>query len=103
MINLSLGHPAGELHDRPTLRGRRSGLKAGIVVVCAAGNKGGIRTSTTAGWTNEGWGTAYGSIESPGNDPYVITVGAMKNTDGRHRANDRSGPIPVAGLLVWIS
>ena len=38
-----------------------------------------------AGADNEGWGTAYGSIESPGNDPYVITVGATKNVDGSVR------------------
>ena len=37
---------------------------------------------------NEGWGTAYGSIASPGNDPYVITVGAMKNYNG-NRNYDR--------------
>ena len=37
---------------------------------------------------NEGWGTTYGSIQSPGNDPYVITVGATKSMDGI-RAHDR--------------
>ena len=38
--------------------------------------------------SNEGWGTAYGSIQSPANDPYVITVGAMKSMDGV-RADDQ--------------
>ena len=52
------------------------------MVVCAAGNDGRISTTQTVGTSNEGWGTAYGSIESPGNDPYVITVGATKSVDG---------------------
>ena len=40
-----------------------------------------FRTTTDPALDNEGYGTAYGSIQSPGNDPYVITVGAMKATD----------------------
>ena len=42
----------------------------------------------TSGWSNEGYGTAYGSIQSPANDPYVITVGATKSMDGS-RAHDK--------------
>ena len=57
-------------------------------MVCAAGNEGRITPGTTAGASNEGYGTNYGSIQSPGNDPYVITVGAMKNIDGI-RMDDR--------------
>ena len=42
VINLSLGPPGQrELHDRPAVSGRRGRLdRAGIVVVCAAGNDG---------------------------------------------------------------
>jgi serine protease AprX len=65
--------------------------------VCAAGNNG--RYSPTIvdpnwlkdyGWDvgNEGYLANFGSIQSPGNDPYVITVGAMKTIDGV-RADDR--------------
>jgi len=62
--------------------------KAGIVVVCAAGNNGRISPLALPGLNNEGYGAAYGSVQSPGNDPYVITVGAMKNHNGL-RAYDR--------------
>ena len=55
------------------------GWQAGIVVVCAAGNRGRLNNADPNG------GVAYGTINSPGNDPYVITVGAV---------ND-SGTVPV--------
>ena len=44
--------------------------KAGITVVVAAGNYGRANPTTTFG---------YGTITAPGNDPYVITVGAMND------------------------
>ena len=63
--------------------------KAGIVVVCAAGNTGRQSNATQAGRDNEGFGTAYGSIQSPGNSPYVITVGAMKTGGAGGRGYDK--------------
>jgi len=51
--------------------------KNGIVVVVAAGNNG--RYLPTEG---------YGTITSPGNDPYVITVGAMKPMGTPTRTDD---------------
>lgn len=89
VINLSLGHPISESYTTdPLCQAVEYAWKSGIVVVCAAGNDGRLSSTQTPGAPNEGWGTNYGSIESPGNDPYVITVGAMKNYDG-NRANDR--------------
>jgi len=89
VMNLSLGHPVGESYKTdPLCQGVEAAWKAGVVVVCAAGNSGRASASNTAGAANEGWGTAYGSIQSPGNDPYVITVGAAKSIDGV-RAHDR--------------
>jgi len=89
VINLSLGHPVGESYTTdPLCQAVEAAWQAGIVVVCAAGN-GGRANAAASGpaGDNEGWGTAYGSIQSPGNDPCVITVGAMKSTDGV-RAHD---------------
>ncbi len=79
VINLSLGHPVGESYTTdPLCQAAEAAYKAGIVVVCAAGNAGRLNTANTTGLDNEGWGTNYGSVASPGNDPYVITVGAAK-------------------------
>ena len=90
VVNLSLGHPVGESYTTdPICQAVEAVYQAGIVVVCAAGNEGRLNGGTyTAGLDNEGWGTAYGSIQSPGNDPYVITVGATKSLDG-NRADDK--------------
>src|SRR5579884_1144963 len=83
VLNLSLGHPVGESYTLdPLCQAVEQAWQAGIVVVCAAGNNGRLNTVQTTGLDNEGWGTNYGSITVPGNDPYVITVGAMKSLDG---------------------
>ncbi len=94
VVNLSLGHPVGEsCTTDPLCQAVEAAYRAGLVVVCAAGN-GGRRRATPrtllgmAVGPNEGYGTAYGSIQSPANDPYVITVGAMKSVDGL-RAHDQ--------------
>jgi len=52
---------------------------AGIVVVVAAGNDG--RDNS---FNNNG----YGTINAPGNDPYVITVGAMNTMGTPDRSDD---------------
>jgi serine protease AprX len=89
VLNLSLGHPVGESYTTdPLCQAVEAAWKAGIVVVCAAGNEGRMNPAATAGVDNEGWGTAYGSINSPANSPYVITVGATKSMNG-NRAYDR--------------
>ncbi len=73
VINLSLGHPVYESFKLdPLCQAVEAAWKAGIVVVTAAGN---------AGRDNAYGRNGYGTIISPGNDPYVITVGAM-NTHG---------------------
>ncbi len=89
VMNLSLGHPVGESYTTdPLCQAVEAAWKDGIVVVCAAGNSGRVGNSVVAGRSNEGYGTAYGTIQSPGNDPYVITVGATKYMD-QNRAHDR--------------
>ena len=80
VINLSLGRPVYESYKLdPVCQAVEAAWKAGIVVVAAAGNDGRDNSVGNAG---------YGTIESPGNDPYVITVGAMKAMDTYTRTDD---------------
>jgi serine protease AprX len=79
VINLSLGHPVYESYTLdPLCQAVEAAWKAGIVVVTAAGNYGRDNSLGTKG---------YGTIASPGNDPYAITVGAMK-TNGTYYTSD---------------
>lgn len=79
VINLSLGRPVFESYQQdPLCQAVEAAWKAGIVVVVAAGNLGRDNDYGTHG---------YGMIGAPGNDPYVITVGAM-NTMSTASKND---------------
>ncbi len=90
VVNLSVGHPVGESYRTdPLCQAVETLWKSGVVVVCAAGNDGRANPmAMTSGGDNEGYGTNYGSITVPGNDPYVITVGAMKKTGDGSRDLD---------------
>jgi len=73
VINLSLARGVYESYKLdPLCQAVESAWRAGIVVVVAAGNMGQYDGANTNG---------YGTIGAPGNDPYVITVGAT-NTRG---------------------
>jgi serine protease AprX len=79
VINLSLGRGVFEsYHQDPLCQAVEQAWNAGIVVVVAAGNDGRDNSAGTNG---------YGTIAAPGNDPYVITVGAMK-TNGTYSTTD---------------
>src|SRR5262249_43611400 len=81
VLNMPLGNPVFESYTTdPLNQAVEAAWKAGIVVVCSAGNDGRVSdfVDTLNHPENEGYGTNYGSINVPGNDPYVITVGAMK-------------------------
>src|SRR6266850_769457 len=81
VINLSLGHPVYESYKLdPLCKAVEAAWKAGIVVVVAAGNYGRDNSHGTKG---------YGTIASPGNDPYVITVGATNAKGTATKADDR--------------
>ena len=80
VINLSLGRPVFESYTKdPLCQAAEQAWAAGIVVVAAAGNSGRDDSQGTQG---------YGTISAPGNDPYVITVGAMKDMGTVTRGDD---------------
>ena len=80
VINLSLGRAVYESYKLdPLCQAVEAAWKAGIVVVVAAGNEGRNDSAHTDG---------YGTIAAPGNDPYAITVGAMKPMGTSTRADD---------------
>jgi serine protease AprX len=70
VLNISIGgNPVGSIRHDPIAMAVEAAWQRGITVVCAAGNEGDFGS---------------GGILSPGNDPFVITVGA---TDTRQTAN----------------
>ncbi len=78
VINLSLGHPVFESCTLdPLCQEVQKAVDAGLVVVAAAGNYG----------LNANGQMVLGSIASPGNSPYAITVGAS-NTWGTAKRSD---------------
>jgi len=78
IINLSLGRGVFESYKLdPLCQAVEKAWKNGIVVVVAAGNNG--RYLPTSG---------YSTVTSPGNDPYVLTVGAMKPMGTPQRSDD---------------
>src|SRR3979409_1848232 len=78
VINLSLGRAVYETYKLdPLCKAVEKAWQSGIVVGVAAGNKG--RFQPTNG---------YATVTAPGNDPYVITVGAMKPMGTPTRTDD---------------
>jgi serine protease AprX len=94
VMNLSLGRQVYESYTLdPLCQAVEAAWKNGIVVVVSAGNNG--RTQASEG---------YGTVTAPGNDPYVITVGAMKPMGTPTRTDDviasYSSKGPTAGDAV---
>jgi serine protease AprX len=80
VINLSLGRRVFESYALdPLCQAVEQAWKAGIVVVVAAGNFGRDNTMNTNG---------YATIAAPGNDPYVLTVGATSTHATDTRTDD---------------
>src|SRR5271157_161820 len=80
VINLSVGRPVYESYTQdPLCQAVEQAWQAGIVVLVSAGNDGRDNSAGTNG---------YGTIEAPGNDPYVITVGAMNTKGTSDRGDD---------------
>jgi serine protease AprX len=85
VLNLSLGHPVYESYlTDPLCRAVERAVTVGIVVVVSAGNDGRL-------------GSGFGTIDSPGNDPSVITVGAMDDNRTAARDDDVLAPYSAKG------
>ena len=81
VVNLSLGHPIYEsAKTDPLVQAVEAAVRAGIVVVVAAGNYGYNPVTGQIG---------YGGIASPGNAPSAITVGAAVTNNTVTRIDDR--------------
>jgi serine protease AprX len=81
VINLSLGRGIAVPYAQdPLCQAVESAWGAGIVVIAAAGNYGRLSLNGSGG---------YGTITAPGNDPLVITVGAMKSEGTLLRTDDQ--------------
>src|SRR5437867_2058795 len=96
VINLSLGHPVLESYKTdPLCRMAEACVRAGIVVVAAAGNYG----------KDESGNAIYGGVTSPANDPAVITVGAVNTYQTAARSDDSvasyssRGPTAIDGRI----
>src|SRR5262249_55953660 len=80
VINLSLGRRVFESYSLdPVCQAVEAAWQSGIVVVVAAGNAGRDNSLGTQG---------YATINAPGNDPNVITVGATKTNGTPSRLDD---------------
>lgn len=80
VINLSLGRRVFESYTLdPVCQAVEAAWKSGIVVVVAAGNSGRDNSYGMQG---------YATINAPGNDPNVITVGATKTNGTGTRLDD---------------
>ena len=79
VINLSLGHPVVEpaLTD-PLCQAVARAVSRGIVVAVSAGNEGRSRSGVPV----------LGGIESPGNSPFAVTVGALNTWGTVDRSDD---------------
>lgn len=90
IVNISAGAPIVESHKTdPLCQAVKRAYAAGIVVVCSAGNYG--STNKVVGYDSTGkeiHQSVYGTITSPGNSPYAITVGATDTRSSVKRSDD---------------
>ena len=93
VINLSVGRPVSTNYASDQLcQAVEQAWNAGIVVVVAAGNGGRDNSQGTNG---------YGTITAPGNDPFVITVGAMNTVGTLSRADDKIASYSSKGPTLF--
>jgi serine protease AprX len=89
IINLSLGHPIFEpASSDPLVQAVERAVRAGVIVVAAAGNYGKNPATGLPG---------YAGVTSPGNAPSAISVGAIKTLATIARSDDRIADYSSAG------
>ena len=93
VINLSLGRGIFSSYTQdPLCQAVESAWNAGIVVVAAAGNYGRLSMNGSNG---------YGTLAAPGNDPLVLTVGAMKTMGSYSRSDDQIASYSSKGPTTY--
>ena len=93
VLNLSLGRGVfSSYQSDPLCQAVEQAWRAGIVVVVSAGNEGRNNSAGTQG---------YGTITAPGNDPLVITVGAMNTGGTASRTDDKITSYSSKGPTVF--
>jgi hypothetical protein len=93
VADLSVGRPSYESYSEdPLCQALEQAWKAGIAVVVAAGNDGRLNTFGNL---------SYSTINAPGDDPDVITVGAMNatQTDDIMASYSSKGPSVMDGVV----
>ena len=92
VVNLSLGHPVFESCSLdPLCQEVQKAVGAGLVVVASAGNYG----------KNDAGQMVLGSIASPGNSPYAITVGATNTWATAGRSDDTVATFSSRGPTAY--
>jgi serine protease AprX len=88
VVNLSIATTVDESYETdPLTVAAKKVVKAGVVVVAAAGNYG-----------RDAWGrTMYRGITAPGNAPWVLTVGASSHMGTTDRSDDTMAPFSSHG------
>jgi serine protease AprX len=88
VVNMSLGHPilAPAAQD-PLVQAVEHAVRAGLIVVCSAGNFG----------QNQDNQAGYTGITSPGNAPSAITIGAADTKNTVTRVDDSIAPFSSRG------
>ncbi len=93
VINISLGRGIFVSYTQdPLCQAVEAAWKSGIVVVVAAGNYGRLSVNGSNG---------YGTVTAPGNDPFVLTVGATKSNGSTYASAETLASFSSKGPTTY--